>query len=160
MGFLCNFHVALLRQELFYQKTGLHVGNKKSLAADVRPWSISVLWLEAVQSRSSIVFREWPTSCIRGNSSWSCVGCWPDIFIYILQSAHSCVGTRRSNVDVCCRGRVAHANFPSFTRDIFIHLFHSAYACGGICVGMDPVYRDRYIPSQKRSKSIVDKVSE
>ena len=25
------------------------------------------------------------------------------------------------------------------------HPFHSAYACGGICVGMDPVYRARYI---------------
>ena len=27
------------------------------------------------------------------------------------------------------------------------HPFHSAYACGGICVGMDPVYRARYIHS-------------
>ena len=28
-------------------------------------------------------FSQWPTSCTRGNSLYSCVGCWPDI----LQSA-------------------------------------------------------------------------
>ena len=32
-----------------------------------------------VPKHVSIVFCEWPTSCIRGNLLWSFVGCWPDI---------------------------------------------------------------------------------
>ena len=113
-----------------------------------------------------IVFFECPKSCIRGNSIWSWVGCWPDI----LQTRDGWLGTKECRLLLCRQSRVGRFSIIYQVHDhptknsaeasgyapnlgnSRIGPLHSAYAWGDICLGMDPVYRDWYI--QKKHCSI------
>ena len=63
-----------------------------------------------------------------------------------------CLGTRESNVVFCSAGRVADADSLWHTRYMTVQQRslwteprrHLIYENGGVCAGMDPVYRARY----------------
>ena len=113
-----------------------------------------------VPKHVSIIFCEWPTSCIRGNLLWSFVGCWPDI----LQSVRS--HAPKQCRFLLCRQRMAESRrqliyqvqgtWPSNKEpgggSPVIWENSGVHACGGIC---DLVYRDRYIPKKHCSCDIV-----